>query len=611
MLPVEKERGIPEKQGRSATRVSRDDAIKVGQWYIVKDKGRSGDWPGCVIRIGSNYIELRGPMEYYAGGHHQARVHIDEFDDVCELVGDPERMISGKIKYFESRVRQGLNEIRLLTSGLGIDPTGDGPDPGSKSVMVIAGATDIEAYKSSLSHAKKRIPEIHAEIKKETEGMNSWLGARKITLEAQIGGTRDAIELIENKIFSVSLYAGLREDIEHIVEGAPAPENERLRLMQRRLYMDEECLLDYEVGGMEYREISEFDRWLSKSDNFKRILPFPKSMVAFRVRRFDKYRDWTGDLSTALINIRLAEEDKATFFYIRNGENLYRLDSALDFGEMIFPDQDRLNLTEPMMIEGRGRRLITRREYERMKAEYEEEEEAKREEDGGRSPWFVHRFSVEEYQPFDSGSLYYDDMVLNIGRQVDHYNRIVLIVQGLFDRTNILDPHPRVKTWDDESFRSSIELIYDASNVLYGTSDPPSFREYQRKCNASLKAGSMTVGQELWWRRQCEEKTSGAYFTGWPRNPGPGYIAPVKKYIRTGKAVFEWKREKVGSYHSYGGNGKVNCKITIPAEYLFNINAYKPGDYKQFFRDPRTRERYLKWAQMLLAAEEHVSGGQK
>lgn len=49
---------------------------------------------------------------------------------------------------------------------------------------------------------------------------------------------------------------------------------------------------------------------------------------------------------------------------------------------------------------------------------------------------------------------------------------------------------------------------------------------------------------------------------------------------------------------------------TIPSRFkcstskLLNVSAYTPGDYKQFYADPRTRADYLKWAPLLLAAED-------
>jgi hypothetical protein len=41
---------------------------------------------------------------------------------------------------------------------------------------------------------------------------------------------------------------------------------------------------------------------------------------------------------------------------------------------------------------------------------------------------------------------------------------------------------------------------------------------------------------------------------------------------------------------------------------LLNVSAYKPGDYKRFFSDPRTRKEYLKWAPLMLAAEDYHAG---
>jgi hypothetical protein len=49
----------------------------------------------------------------------------------------------------------------------------------------------------------------------------------------------------------------------------------------------------------------------------------------------------------------------------------------------------------------------------------------------------------------------------------------------------------------------------------------------------------------------------------------------------------------------------------VPADQLFNVSAYRPGDYKQFFADHRTRAEYLRWAPLLLTAEEFHAGNIK
>lgn len=52
----------------------------------------------------------------------------------------------------------------------------------------------------------------------------------------------------------------------------------------------------------------------------------------------------------------------------------------------------------------------------------------------------------------------------------------------------------------------------------------------------------------------------------------------------------------------------IKDSITVPFESLLNISAYRAGDYKRFFSDPRTRSEYLKWAPYLLMAEDYVNG---
>src|SRR5204863_8064784 len=122
----------------------------------------------------------------------------------------------------------------------------------------------------------------------------------------------------------------------------------------------------YRHGGMEFDDIGEFDKWLAGKENFERIFAHPRSMVAFQVRRNNKER-YASSFAEAFINVKLGELDKLTFLYIRNGDRMYRLGCDLDFDGLIFPSQNELNLTEPMMCNtrhGEYDKLIPVREYE-------------------------------------------------------------------------------------------------------------------------------------------------------------------------------------------------------------------------------------------------------
>ena len=68
-------------------------------------------------------------------------------------------------------------------------------------------------------------------------------------------------------------------------------------------------------------------------------------------------------------------------------------------------------------------------------------------------------------------------------------------------------------------------------------------------------------------------------------------------------ARFLWVRERQ-TYARYSWDRRnqgdtIGCRVNVHADKLFNVDAYKLGDYKQFYQDPRTRQEYLKWAPML------------
>jgi len=73
------------------------------------------------------------------------------------------------------------------------------------------------------------------------------------------------------------------------------------------------------------------------------------------------------------------------------------------------------------------------------------------------------------------------------------------------------------------------------------------------------------------------------------------------------KCLFRWTRDSLRS-DWYGNYKKIKCSVTVPMDELFNVDAYTPGDYHQFYDDPRTREEYLEWAPLLLAAEDYHAG---
>lgn len=642
---------LEDADGRVTVERSAGD-LELGAWYWVKTvvrwdgergdlkKGDTYEWFGCAMEIGSNYVQIQSPANSYI------RVHLDDYWEVLRREEHPEAVIAGKVAYWQGRARELVAQIQAVTARLGVSssravagPTAPRGQPEGSALVTLSGQTDLAAYKHALTVAKEEtIPKLHNDLKEANEKLTIWIKAPALSLEATIVPMRDTIDTIDDRLFSFGLYAGLAETVVRCCDGTPATYDEPLHVMQRRLYMDEEALLDYQAGGMDFQGIADFDAWLCRPENRDRILPFPRTLVAMRVRRTRKERETHGDVLATFISFQEEHADKQTFLYVRNGEQVSRITCEIDFGQMIFPDGAIYREGEPMMLKtfaDRVDKLITRAEYEQnvavfndLKAKSKEWKKSNPDKDAIENPFmkfysdtvyidgFGH-FGPDEWEPLDRSNVHFDDAMVMIEAQIKEYNRIAVVIQGLFDRSEILHPHPPVQTWRPDSFSRSVKLVYDASLVLH-SGEKPDFEAFRATLNASLGVGSVVVGQERFWMAKEAEKENARrdrtynsnesryrYEFYRPHNdPGPGRVATVTDWKpRARSATFRWEREG-----RRWDSDPVQCVVSVPAADLLNISAYTPGDFKQFFADPRTRAEYLKWAPLLLTAEDWHAG---
>jgi hypothetical protein len=251
--------------------------------------------------------------------------------------------------------------------------------------------------------------------------------------------------------------------------------------------------------------------------------------------------------------------------------------------------------------------IITRGELDDMRAR----------EDAGpprehHSRWWNKNRS-ENYKPFDGDNVYYDDVSEKIALEIEEHNRMAVLLQGIFDRSAVLHPHPPVKMWDHESFARSVRLVYEADRAV--TAGPaPDFAEYAAGLRESIGVGSWVIGQEdVWVKAERKRVEDGGRRRYRSEDPGPKYIDQIAS-IKKGKAIFEWqrksqRREVVGfGYRRRYEDRYITDSIAVDVASLFNVSAYKPGDFRRFFEDPRTRAEYMRWAPFLLHAEEFHAG---
>lgn len=555
----------------------------------------------CVLKFGSNYVEV----ESLSG--QSWRVHLDKIADELTFESNPEAVFASQAITQRATIAATLGEINDRCAALGISPSQQLGEARNETAALarLDGTKTADQHKSALAQAKEDLPELFEKLEHEHKLLAQTMTASTLPLRAQAGDLKDLTKQIDARVLNIDLYAGLSEEIVQLRGGDPADYNTPLAVRQRMLFMDEECVAQYRAGGMSFSRIRDFDTWLMRKDRWRRFLPENRCVVAFRIRRHGREYDGPNDIASFISFWREEDNNRRTYLYIRNGEQVYRLETRFDFGKRLFPDSAARSLDEDMMMSSHGRKIITRREYDQRQAAYEQWCR----ENPGEDKWHYREdrdFVDTHWYPFTPESVWYDDAMKKLRDQIEHYNRVAMILQGLFDRSACLHPHPPAKLWTPDGFDRAVSLVFDNDHAL-APPDRPDFAAYWAECNKTLAAGSVTIGQQKVWEAQARKKYG---YDGVPYYlRGPGKIARVHKlHPRTGHVSYRWSHESNVWDRRTGGWTQVGHTTKVEIDKVFNLDGYKPGDFQRFYDDPRTRAEYMQWAKYLLTAEDYHAG---
>jgi len=252
--------------------------VELGQWWWYSYTRMDVEYRvlRCITEVGSNYVNLSAPSSREAGTASDIRIHMKNITKCMEFEPNADKVIKDFIGQYQNEVNLLMGEIKEVTMRLGVyqGQSIEQKGEGSTAIAVMNSAPDVEGYKNALIKAKdKDLPELFKKMKEANTEVARWMTAQTLPMLALAGDMKSHVKAIEDRIFSVSIYAGLVESIVQCQDGEPAEFHEKLNVMQRRLYMDEESLLAYEHGGMEFKNIEQFDAWLCRPENLNRLMP--------------------------------------------------------------------------------------------------------------------------------------------------------------------------------------------------------------------------------------------------------------------------------------------------------------------------------------------------
>lgn len=304
------------------------DKTKVKYWEVVYEhtnKWDASEFSSYGSKPFDEFLEKVKEGEY---------VKIDR--PFSEVMDEAKKVIAGEISidvYSQNEYANSMNEETALIGKNGKD--------------------NLLAIQNALTEKRKVASLIHKAVAFEMKKRKQELETIKDNLYGVVATFQKQIKKIMRVITTIELYLGIDEEIMQIQEGEKAPADTPISFRQLVLFIDEEVGA-YEDGGLDWKSIEQFDKWLLEKNNLDIVLPEKKGMVVLRPRRENKhYHDnpWVNSFMNT-------PNHKHTYFLIRNGDNVYRIfTEKLTVSDRLFPRRDELQkLYDKMQNESWDRR---------------------------------------------------------------------------------------------------------------------------------------------------------------------------------------------------------------------------------------------------------------
>jgi len=291
-------------------------------------------------------------------------------------------------------------------------------------------------------------------------------------LATAVAQFKKKIEKIFRVITTLELYLGIEETIIQIQEGPTASETEPISIRQGLMYMDEEVGDPWDDGqGIEWRHVKDFDKWLTRNDNYKKVLPELKGIAAFQCRR--NHKD-APEGQNPFVTMMMQQSDDFTFLLMRNGDNLYRIiTDKIQFRPRLFPQRDELQKLYELyrvaeLAESEGSNRIFHDEEKKLKKKF------------GKDFEFKIGATYEETKDMAEDHAFF-------------YKMRFALLQGIIERTQVFQPTAEpVKLFDNSSIEKGlIRLIYDDELTL--PSHKKEFWDWLKDLNSTITFGSRIV----------------------------------------------------------------------------------------------------------------------
>lgn len=381
----------------------------------------------------------------------------------------------------------------------------------------------IKIAKTKMAIYKSRITKKKTHLDLLLKEQYSILSEKTDILSKQIGMAMEAI-------YMINAYLGKDEQIVRIQDGEPASVDEKITIRQMVLFMDEETAHSDDWAknnGMDFSNVKDFDNWVKEPSNLQLVLPDKKGIVAIKPRREDRYYS-----NNPFENIELNRLNKCLYLLIRNGDILYRIHTSLWLEDVLMPKKD---------------------EFEKLFLDYDK-------------------------KPMHPGSPFYMQAMEKSDKLKRKFYTVMLLIQGIIDRTKIFHPIPtgKINICDIASSEQYFRFLRDAENSL--GDGRPKFYDWLKSINKKTNVGTRVVGN--WWQYIKYNKYAISPKTA--TIPYEDEIYIIEK-LKDNKACF---------YFDYGLSRRASCEIYTSDVMYINFDEVSIEDAEYYISNRVHRKSY-------------------
>lgn len=430
-------------------------------------------------------------------------------------------------------------------------------NPTAALVAAASGVNAMESIQRNVAGAQNLIVKIQKRMAYKGKRLHALLKEQETAVAAQMKKFQEQIAVMKEISWTISIFMGSEEKIVCVKGGAPAPEGTIITIRQLVLYCDEESLIAADDGGMDFENLDEFDEWIKDPKHIQQVAPDPKCVVALKVRRHDKHY-----CDSPWLNSMMNEENRYTYFLVRNGERIYRIATELSVGETLFPVSTEF---DEMFLVDNHHRDPRKRTKERM----------------------------------EPGSDAYMKAMKQASARERHYFRIILFLHALTMRTPVFNPLPPegINLIDRKASEKYLRYVYDAEKLLPTGRLP--FWQWQRELNEKLEVGHRIVGVfDLFGDSVGYIKSDDSRITPRRANrPDNLTLHTIERREKNALVILYKRTESYGEY-----NKRAACRLYRNDRFIINYDLATVDEMEFYLASRTDRVDYISLVPLLQTA---------